>query len=623
MKKFFLPFLALTLIIACAGCLDITQSISTSGTSAGHSDLIPVVYDEDDQYSSRNSSIESTITLEGNSVAFKGGGIVVDGTKVTITSAGTYSIRGTLNNGQILVNTGDTETVNLIFNGVDITCSTNAPISLIKAEKTVITLAEGTDNYVTDGNSYIFESAESDEPDAAIFSKDDLTINGNGSLTVTANYNHGIVCKDDLKITGGHITVISVNDGIRGKDSIAVRDGTIILQAGGDGMQSNNDEDPEKGYISIEGGTITITVTEDGIQAKNNLNITGGTMTLTTGGGNSTGSTAVTDSWGSRGGATTVASTTDTSMKGLKSGGSITMNGGAIMIDASDDAVHANSSITINGGTIIAASGDDGIHADSTIEINGGSIRITKSYEGIESAAITLRNGTIHIIARDDGINAAGGNDASSLQGRPGQNTFNPTCGISLTISGGYTVIDADGDGIDVNGPITMTGGTVLVNGPTSNGNGALDYDGTFAMNGGYLLAAGSSGMLQAPGTTSTQYSVMLTFSSAQAAGTTVHIETEDGKEILTFVPTKVYQSIVFSSSQLEKGTTYSVYSGGSSTGTNTDGLFSGGIYTAGTQVTSFTVSAIVTNAGSAGTGLTGGAVPGSNPGGRPGGMIR
>jgi hypothetical protein len=618
MKKIFLPFVVLALIILCAGCLDSAHSTGTSGTTADLPKTVSVVYEDDDLDSSLNSTGASSITLQGDSITFSGSGIRVDGTKVTITSAGTYTISGTLNDGQILVDTHDEETVRLILNGVDITCLTSAPINIISAGKTVITLADGTDNFVTDGDSYLLETAESDEPDAAIFSNDDLTINGNGSLTVTANYNHGIVSKDDLKITGGHITVTAVNDGMRGRDSIAVSDGTIIILAGGDGMQSNNDEDPEKGYIAIEGGTITITSKEDGIQAETSLTINGGTMTLTAGGGSSTRITASTDPWSDRGGSMTVTSTTDTSTKGLKAGSAIIIAGGMISIDASDDAVHSNGSITIDSGTIVAASGDDGIHADSTLEINGGTINITKSYEGIESAAITLRDGSIRISASDDGINGAGGNDGSSIQGRPGQNTFNPSSGIFLTISGGYIVVDVTGDGIDVNGPITMSGGTVLVNGPTSNGNGALDYDGTFTISGGYLVAAGSSGMAQAPGTASTQYSVMMTFASPQPSGTMVHFETEDGEEILTFVPTKAYQSIVLSSSQLEKGVTYTVYSGGLSTGANTDGLFSGGTYTPGSQITSFTISGMVTNAGSTGAGG-----PGTIPGGRPGGMIR
>lgn len=292
----------------------------------------------------------------------------------------------------------------------------------------------------------------------------------------------------------------------------------------------------------------------------------------------------------------------------------ITIAGGTITIDSSDDSLHSNDSLLISGGSVIAASGDDGIHADSTLEISGGDILITKSYEGIESAGITISDGTIHLVAHDDGINAAGGNDSSSLNGRPGQNNIDASGDHSLQINGGYIVIDAAGDGIDVNGPITMTGGVVIVHGPTDNGNGPLDYLGSFKITGGYLLAAGSSGMAQAPDTSSTQYSVMLTFSSPQSAGTIVHIETVGGKEILTFAPAKAYQSVVLSSPDLQKGETCVVYTGGSSTGSVTDGLYCGGAYTGGNQFTSYTISGIVTNAGSSGVGM---------PGGMPGGMRR
>jgi hypothetical protein len=210
-------------------------------------------------------------------------------------------------------------------------------------------------------------------------------------------------------------------------------------------------------------------------------------------------------------------------------------------------------------------------------------------------------------VASDDGINAAGGNDGSSINGRPGQNNFGPSGDYHLCVNGGYITIDATGDGIDTNGPIDMTGGVVIVNGPTSNNNGALDYTGAFNVTGGFLVAAGSSGMAQAPSASSTQYSVMQTFPSPQAAGTIVHVETKDGEEILTFVPTKAYQSVVLSSPKLNNGSTYVVYSGGSSTGTVTDGLYSGGTYTAGAQVASFTLSSIVTGAGPSRGGFPGG----------------
>jgi hypothetical protein len=163
------------------------------------------------------------------------------------------------------------------------------------------------------------------------------------------------------------------------------------------------------------------------------------------------------------------------------------------------------------------------------------------------------------------------------------------------------------GDGMDINGPIDMTGGVVIVNGPTSNNNGALDYAGAFNLTGGFIVAVGSAGMAQAPSTSSTQYSVVYTFESPQVAGTMVHIETKDGQEILTFVPTKAYQSVVLSSPDLENGSTYLVYSGGSSTGTATDGLYSGGTYAAGTEAASFTISSMVTGAGLLGGGFFGG----------------
>jgi hypothetical protein len=561
------------------------------------SSLISVEYDRDDLDSSAGSSDVSYIALEGDSIAFEGSGATASGNIVTITSAGTYSISGTLDDGQIIVQTEDEETVVLVLNGAHITCSTGAPIHVVNAEKTVITLADGTENDVIDGGSYILADAESDEPNAAIFSEDDLTINGNGSLTVNANYRNGIASKDDLKITGGSITVNAVNDGIKGRDSVAVRDGTITVNAGGDGMQSHNDEDAEKGYIAIEGGTLNITAGLDGIQAETSLLVSGGDITITSGGGSLNNSTDGGGIWGGRGMEGNPNKPTE-SAKGLKAGVDITITAGTINIDSSDDSIHTNNSITINGGDILLASGDDGMHADSTLEINGGSVSITKSYEGIESAAITINGGNIHIAASDDGINAAGGADGSAMDGRPGQNRFDLSGDYHLSVTGGYVFLDAYGDGIDVNGTIDMTDGVVIVNGPTDDWNGPLDYLGTFNMNGGFLVAVGSSGMAQAPSTSSAQYSVMHNFISRQAAGTMVHIETESGEDVLTFVPTKEYQSVLLSSPELENGVTYVVCSGGSSTGAVTDGLYSGGTYTAGTQVATFTIASMVTGAG-------------------------
>ena len=337
-------------------------------------------------------------------------------------------------------------------------------------------------------------------------------------------------------------------------------------------------------------------------------------MNITTGGG--AGGSAVGSSaggaWGGRGMEGNPNQPTE-SVKGLKAGVDLTITGGVIQIDALDDALHSNGTLTIDGGDLLLASGDDGIHADAALTINGGDLTIPQSYEGLESTVITINDGTIHLTASDDGINASDGSGDAGFGGQPvpGQAAAGFGSGDNyLYINGGYLYVDAGGDGLDANGPMVMTGGVVIVNGPTNDGNGPLDYLGSFTISGGYLLAVGSSGTAQAPSTTSSQYSVMYNFTSSQVGGTMVHIETESGKEVLTFMPTKQYQSVLLSSPELANGSTYVVYSDGSASGTAADGLYSGGTYSGGSQVASLTISSIVTTAGSS---------PGGFPGGRGG----
>ena len=521
------------------------------------------------------------IILNGNTITVSGNGATVDGSKVTITSAGTYSLNGSMADGQIIVDSKDEEIVRLVLNGIDIKCSTSAPINIANAEKAVIVLADNTENYVADGPSYIFEEADEDEPNAALFSKDDLTICGNGSLTVKGNYNDGIASKDGLVINGSTIFVNSIDDGIRGKDYLVVKGGNITINAKGDGLKSDNDEDATKGYISIENGVIDITSGRDAIQGKTDVLITDGQFNLNTGGGSNS---RLDES---------------TSAKGIKAVINTIIDDGIIKINSADDAVHSNGSLVINGGSFDISTGDDGIHADSTLGVNGGDIRISNSYEGLESANIQIDNGNIHITSSDDGLNGAGGHDGSGMDGGPGRpgppGGFAPSGNYNLYINGGYIAINAAGDGIDINGSIVMTGGVVLVDGPVQNMNSALDYDASFKITGGFLLAVGSAGMAQAPGTSSSQYSVLVNFTSSRTPGTIVHLQTSAKKELFTFVPTKTYQSIAFSSPELAKGTSYNMYYGGSSTGTVEDGLYRDGTYTPGTQYTSYTISSIVT----------------------------
>lgn len=536
------------------------------------------------------------IRLEGNSIVVEGDGVAIDGSTATITAAGSYELSGALADGQIIVDTKDKETVYLILNGVDLRSSVNAPLAVLDAKTAVIVLAEGAQNFIEDSASYVFANPEDDEPNAALFAKSDLTITGAGALTVRGNYNDGIASKDGLVIESGSITVSAVDDGIRGKDYLVVKNGSLTIDAGGDGLKADNEDDATLGYILVEAGEIRVTAGGDALTAQSNVLVRGGDFTLTAGGG---GTTRIDDSH---------------SAKGVKAAVGIQIDGGAFAIDAADDGVHANGGIVINGGVFEIATGDDGMHADATLTINNGDIRITRSYEGLESAVITINGGNIYIVANDDGVNVAGGVDGSGTMrgapgggrpnrqqpgappaGMPGQDAFTYTGNQYLYINGGYLVVDAAGDGIDVNGAVEMTGGVVIVHGPAANMNAALDYDAGFTISGGLLAAVGSAGMAQAPGGASTQNSLLINFNAVQQAGTLVHIQDSQGAAILTFAPNKAHQSLAFSSPQLVAGETYTVYLGGSSSGEAVDGLVQNGVYLPGMEYTTFTVESIVT----------------------------
>lgn len=608
-------------ISASAGSL--SSPAASSGASAGITGLT-VKYGSEDMDGSWDASAATTITLNGSSITVNGAGASAKGSILSITAAGAYVFSGVLTDGQIIVEAGEKDTVRLVLNGATVSCSDSAPIYSKQAKKTILTLAEGSNNTVQDGANYTYAAGE-DEPDAAIFSKGDLTINGSGSLTVKGNANNGIGTKDDLIITGGNLTVTAANDGLRGRDSISVNGGAFTIESGGDGLQANNDEDTDKGWISLDGGDFTITAGNDGIQAATILQVTGGKFALTTGGGSVNASTgnnveapAGWGQWKSPTANNTIKEDT-VSAKGLKAVAGILIKGGVFSIDTSDDSIHSNGEVLIKAGEFTISSGDDGIHADSALTVDGGSINIKKSYEGIESAAITINDGTIRLTAQDDGFNAAGGNDGSSLGGRPGQNSFNSDGSNYISITGGYISVTADGDGIDANGALYFKGGTVLVNGPTNNGNGAMDYDGTCEITGGVLVAAGSSGMAQAPGNTSAQNSLIVFYSSMQKAGTLVTLADEKGNSILTFAPSKDYQSIVISTPKLEQGKTYTLISGGTSSGQLTDGLYTGGAISGGIKLTDIKISGTVTSIADDGSQVSGG-MRGMGGQGGPGG---
>lgn len=506
------------------------------------------------------------ITLNGDSASISGNGASVSGGTVTISSEGIYLVSGSLSNGQLLVDAAETDKIQIVLNGTDIHCDTNAAIYIKQADKVFLTLVQGSKNTLSDGGEYTTEE-NGDNVDGVIFSKEDLTINGSGSLIITASYRHGIVSKDDLAVTGGNITVTANGQGLSGKDCVKIKAGTFRLTTQGDGIQSDNTEDAARGFIYICGGVFEINAQTDAVQAETLLRVDGGTITATTGGGSLNASTKQNGdpngAWGAWGNSNGSASGSDTpSAKGLKAGTQLVLNGGTFTADCSDDSIHCNGSVAITDGKYNLSSGDDGIHADSTLVISGGTVNIQKSYEGLEGNSVDISGGTIDLSASDDGINAAGGNDSSSMGGRPGQNSFSSDGSVYVRISGGKLTIDASGDGIDSNGNLYIEGGEIYVNGPTSSGDGALDYDGEGVISGGTFAAAGSGSMAMGFSNSSSQCSLLYNLSSTVSAGSEATLVNSSGDTVMAFTPQKDYQSVVISCAALKQGETYTLTCG-------------------------------------------------------------
>ncbi|MBW6435455.1 carbohydrate-binding domain-containing protein [Actinoplanes hulinensis] len=552
-----------TAVLAGCSSADGTGTATTTATTAaaaavkvdGTQDAAAVLAADEEVHSAGSSDAGATGTIEltGRSATSTAEGVKVDGSTVTVTVAGTYTVSGKLA-GQIVVNAPDA-TVTLILDGAGITSSETAAIAATEVEELVIRLADGSVNTLADASSY----ADGADVNAALFSAGNLTVTGSGKLTVTGNGNDAITSKDGLLVESGTITVTAKDDGLRGKDYVVVNDGTVTVTAGGDGLKADNDEDATAGYVAITGGTITLTSKGDGVDAVTDIVVTGGTLKVAAGGGH------------------TVQPTDDTSAKGLKAGVIQVLEGGTIVVSASDDAVHSDGAVHFNGAKVTVASGDDGVHAEGQQIIDGGTLNVASAVEGLEAAEFVLNKGTVHVVSSDDGINGAGGTTSTDTadQGFPGGGE--EAGDFSVTVNGGTLVIDSEGDGLDSNGTASITGGTVVVNGPQGDGNGALDVNGGFTISGGTLLAAGSAGMVVAPGTDSEQGWLSATLDSAVEAGATVQITDGDGTVVATYVTTKTVRNVVFSSPAITSGQQYTVHTGGTATGASTGGLYASG----------------------------------------------
>lgn len=493
-----------------------------------------------------------------------------------ITNEGVYNLTGSIENGQIYIDTKGY--VKLILDNVNIN-NNNGPAIMISNSKTTYIELKG-ENYLSDSDTY--ELDENNEPDGCLFSKDNLVIMGSGKLVIDANYLDGIVVKDNLKIIDGIYEINANDDGIRAKDSLIIENGEFIINTKGDGIKSTNDNDTNLGYINIYNGTFKINSNKDGIQAETDILIKDGNFDV------KTDSETETINY--------LSNYNEESIKAIKAVNNIVIENGNFSIESEDDSIHSNKYLGIKNGTFTINSSDDGIHADSEIIIDGGIINIKKSYEGIEAESITINGGDISVTSTDDGLNANGGNDLSSFN-RRGANKFNDSGNSKITINNTNMYINASGDGIDANGNIYINGGTIIINGPTNSGNSALDYDKEFCITSGLFIASGSSGMAQNASSSSTQNTVMINFDNTIEENDIISIK-NNVNEILTYKSSKDFQSVVISSPNLEKNETYEIYINVDTLANEENGLYELGGIVSETLYETFKINSVITNVG-------------------------
>jgi hypothetical protein len=469
---------------------------------------------------------------------------------ITITIGGYYLLEGTYSN--IVIDTVD-EDVDLVFNNATISSESGPAVLVLSADVVTFSALEGTENLIEDSSEHPLNE-DGDDYNGAIYSYTDLEFNGSGVLTVDGNYNNAIYTKDDIKIQDIIMNVTSVDDGLVGKDYVAISSASVTIDVNGDGIVSTNTGETDKGFVYIESGLIDITAGDDGIQAELAVLIYGGTIDIYA------------------------------RDNGIQSENLITIDGGTISIAAEGDGINAVSELAIYDGDIIINVDEDGLHSDDYLLLDGGDIYIQYSYEGIEAYVIVINGGDIVVNSTDDAINGtAGGGQAH------GQEVY-ISDGGTLFINGGTIYINSVGDGIDVNGSIEMTGGYVVVYGSTTDMQSSIDYDETFNISGGTIIALGSDGMVQTLSNSSTQASLMLADMSSYTSDTTVTLTDEIGNIIIEVESIKYFEAVTISSPAMVEGQSYTL--------------------TVGTDQYEFTISDIITTLGSGGTSQTGGFPP-------------
>ncbi len=576
-KYLFLPLCAALLLSGC-GKEAVSQSPQGSGSQAVNTSANAELFTDRDMRTEYSEDGSAIITLSGDTASSTSNAVQISGSTVTITDEGTYILSGSLE-GMVIVSADKQDKIQVVLDGASIHSPTSAALYIQEADKVFVTTSEGSENALSNGG--IYTAIDDNNIDAALFSKEDLTLNGEGSLTIQADAGHGVVSKDDLVITSGTYAINAESHGLSGKDCLNIAGGSFQITSGKDALHAEHNEDTSLGSMSITGGDFTIYAQGDGISSSSKLLIQDGTFLITAGGGavNAPASTGGEPWFGNRGYVSKEQDTTST--KAIKAAILLEIQGGTFAMDTADDALHSNGDLRISGGSFSIAAGDDGIHADNNVTISGGDISISQSYEGIEGLSMDLLGGNIDLTASDDGLNAAGGNDSSGFGGRGGD-MFRATEGAYINISGGKLHINASGDGIDSNGDFNVTGGETYVSGPVDSANGTLDYNGSASISGGIFLGAGAAGMAQNFGS-STQGVIMVTVNSG-SAGSTITLSDSNGVSLLTWEADKNYSSVILSSPEIQQGNTYTLTTNGESMEISMEDL----MYSAGNGFGSF-----------------------------------
>jgi len=477
--------------------------IRTASEMEAEEDAESPWFTANDRSGSWSAEGATKITLDGSRAVVRGGGAYAFGNDIIISGAGRYLVSGTLDDGTVVVDADSSSKVWIQLCGADIRCSDDACIRVEQAEKVFLTLAAGTENRLE--TTGFGEEAAAAGVDGALFSRDDLALNGTGSLTVRTAGENGIVSNDDLIIAGGHVAVSADGDALHANDTLRITDAVLTLAAGDDGIALTGEE---SGIILASGEIV--------VQSAD---------------------------------------------KGIAAGDSVLILGGSLNIRAGTDGIGAMGTVRIEDGEINITAGDDGIHADTAVEIAGGTLNIPDCWEGIEARTIDVSGGAVALQPRDDGLNA-NGYAAFSSDGADAESWIQVRGGSVSVVNG--TARDADG--FDSNGDIRISGGSVRVSMLNSGSTKALDYGsengGMLSVSGGEVIACGSDDLAEGFGEGSEQGMILYFSRRGVPGGTAIRLEDTEGTVLLEYEVPYSFSSAVLSCPELQKGRTYTLVVG-------------------------------------------------------------